>query len=96
MTAASGLLKRCWENMTYEPIEFIRDADGTTHFASGSLPYKTIICVHDLNFRWIKPDESRGLVEIELDGRKIVYERTGVGPHGEWLCTLRIAPPDAD
>ena len=78
--------------MAYEPIVFIQDSDGSIHFESDALPYKTIIDIHSLPFRWVHLDEGRGQVTITLDGRTVVYERTAIGLHGEWLCKLRINP----
>ena len=90
----TGLLKECISAMIPEPIEFTVDHDGSYHFAHESMPFKTVIDIHNLPFRWVKLDESRGRVTIALDGRKVIYERTATGLHGEWICVLRIGTLD--
>lgn len=76
------------------PIEFTKDHNGSFHFANEAKPIRTVIDIANLAFPFIKPDESRGIVEITLDGRRIVYDRTGIDPHGHWICVLRIGKQD--
>lgn len=97
MNAAEGLLKLCWQAIMYEPIEFAQFPDGSIHFLDDTtLPAKTVIDVHNLPFGWVKLDESRARVTITLDGRVVIYDRFGVGIHGEWLCRLRQGGPNAE
>jgi hypothetical protein len=88
VTAAAGLLQRCLDAVSYEPIPLTRDADGAFHFA-GPLPLKTTLDVHNIPFGgWFRL--SRNFFTIELDGREVTYERVAVTPEGNWICTLKV------
>jgi hypothetical protein len=76
--------------MIPEPIQFIIDENGDYHFAGDCQPLKTVIDIHNLPFRWVRFDETRKRVTIELDDKVVVYDRVAVGLHGEWICVLRI------
>lgn len=80
--------------MLPEPIQFTQDHNGSYHFASEAQPLHTVIDIANLAFPFIKPDKSRGTVEITLDGRRVIYDRTGIDPHGRWICVLRIGKQD--
>lgn len=87
MTAADGLLQRCWDAVLCEPIALTRDDDGNFHFA-GELPLRTVVDMHNIPFgAWFR--RGRGKFTIELDGREVVYERVAVTPEGNWICKLR-------
>lgn len=96
MNAAAGLLQMCKRQMLSEPIEFTQDHDGSWHFANEAQPIKTVIDPHGLKFLWIKANGSRGIVEITLDGKTVIYDRIGTDPHGHWICVLRIGKQNAD
>jgi hypothetical protein len=80
--------------MIPEPIEFTVDREGNYHLAHECQPFVTVIDIHSLPFRWVKLDESKARITITLDDRTLVYDRRGVGLHGEWICVLRIGPVD--
>jgi hypothetical protein len=76
--------------MIPEPIQFIQDNDGSMHFATDAQPLKTIIDIHSLSYRWIEVHAGKASVTITLDGKTVAYDRVAFGPHGEWICALRM------
>lgn len=94
MSPATGLLKKCIIVMIPEPLQFTQVPDGGWQLEVK--PFKTIIDVHALRFIWIKPNESRGIVEIMLNGETVIYDRIAVDPHGHWICSLRIGTDHGD
>lgn len=89
VSAAAGLLQRCWTHVHCEPIQLTRDDDGVFHWAA-SPPLKTVVDMHNIPFGgWFK--RSRNYFTIELDGREVIYERVAVTPEGNWICTLKVS-----
>jgi len=85
----TGLLDRARDAVIPEPIIFTVDPDGTHHFATQALPWRTALVIRWLAFRpWIKVDEQAATVTITLDSRTATYKRRGYGLHGEWICDL--------
>jgi hypothetical protein len=73
-----------------EPIVFTIDSDRNFHFAYECQPLRTVIdseAVRDAP--WVCMDDT-GVVTITLDGKTIIYDRSGSDLHGNWVCDLRV------
>jgi hypothetical protein len=90
--AGDGLIQMCWFAMIPEPLQFVPLNDGW-HLA-GDPPFKTVIDIHSLKWRWIEPDESRGTVTVNLPDKILIYDRVATDAHGHWICTLRRTSGD--
>ena len=84
-----SLLDRARDAVIPEPIIFTVDPDGTHHFATKSLPERTVIEIELLKYSWGKVDEKAATVTITLDGRTVIYKRRGYDFHGRWICDLQ-------
>jgi hypothetical protein len=96
MSAAVGLLTRCRNAMTPEPIIIVPDAEGNPQLPSlWELPARTVIDPHNLFYRgWVVIEAP--FVKLVIGEKTIVYERIGYDLHGAWICDLRRKPnPDA-
>jgi hypothetical protein len=79
--------------MICEPVVLVEDVSGDLHF-DAKLPLKTVIDVHNLLGHWART--VRGTVVMELDERKVIYERIGLTPEGHWVCRLKVDPKADD
>jgi hypothetical protein len=85
----TALLDRARDAVIPEPIIFTVDPDGTHHFATQALPWRSTIDLQLVKFApYIKVDEQAATVTITLDSRTATYKRRGYGLHGEWICDL--------
>jgi hypothetical protein len=74
-----------------EPIVFTIDGDGNTHFRDESQPLQTVIDpTGAIDAPWLDMDDETGIVTITLDGKTVIYDRSGVDIHGNWICDLRV------
>jgi len=75
-----------------QPIEFTVDAAGERHFASECQPLRTIInpeSVYQMAVG-LDIDYKNGIATFTLDGKTVIYDRTGFDLRGNWICDLRI------
>ncbi len=87
MNVADGLIRRCLLAMIPEPLQFNRDESGIWHWAE-TAPLKTVIDPRAGVHSWIVVHGTTAT--IKLDGKTIIYDRIAIGPHGEWICALRM------